>query len=139
MSGVHEKTTDHEEDRCEEDLRERDGARWDGPGTTEEDQQGHRCSRAVVTRGRPRRPGGALPESVVVAMADLAETAREGLLALAVGTGLQVMPSGRPRRTHPAPSSPDRVRSADGCTELAVASYELFSPTETRDGWPWSG
>jgi hypothetical protein len=32
-----------------------------------------------------------LPESVTVAMADLAETAKEGLLALAVGTGSQVM------------------------------------------------
>jgi hypothetical protein len=36
-------------------------------------------------------PEWALPESVTVAMADLAETAKEGLLALAVGTCLQVM------------------------------------------------
>jgi len=33
----------------------------------------------------------ALPASVTLAIADLAETASEGLLALAVGTGLQVM------------------------------------------------
>jgi hypothetical protein len=36
-------------------------------------------------------PEWALPESVTVAVADLAETAQEGLLALAVGTGSQVM------------------------------------------------
>jgi hypothetical protein len=34
-------------------------------------------------------PEWALPESVTVAVADLAETAKEGLLALAVGTGSQ--------------------------------------------------
>ena len=33
------------------------------------------------------QPDLALPDSVAVAMADLAETLREGLLALAVGTG----------------------------------------------------
>ncbi len=32
-----------------------------------------------------------LPETVSLAMGDLAETVREGLLALAVGAGLQVM------------------------------------------------
>ncbi|MGH9072096.1 MAG: IS256 family transposase, partial [Acidimicrobiales bacterium] len=36
-------------------------------------------------------PEWALPTSVTLALTDLAETAREGLLALAVGTGLQVM------------------------------------------------
>jgi len=33
----------------------------------------------------------ALPESVSVAMSEIAEDMREGLLALAVGAGLQVM------------------------------------------------
>ena len=33
----------------------------------------------------------AVPEQVVVSMAEIAESAKEGLLALAVGTGLQVM------------------------------------------------
>ena len=33
----------------------------------------------------------ALPEQVSVAMAEIAENMREGLLALAVGAGLQVM------------------------------------------------
>ena len=105
-------------------------------------------------------PEWALPESVTVAMADLAETAKEGLLALAVGTGLQVMqvlmeedvcalagPKGRwnPDRVAKRHGSDDgsvtlggrrvplrrpRVRSADGSEELAVASYELFSSTE---------
>ena len=32
-----------------------------------------------------------VPDSVAIAMADLAQELREGLLALAVGTGLQVM------------------------------------------------
>ena len=32
-----------------------------------------------------------LPDSVAIAMTDLADELREGLLALAVGTGLQVM------------------------------------------------
>ena len=32
-----------------------------------------------------------MPEQVIVSMAEIAESAKEGLLALAVGTGLQVM------------------------------------------------
>ena len=35
----------------------------------------------------------AVPGQVIVSMAEIAESAREGLLALAVGTGLQVMAS----------------------------------------------
>jgi putative transposase len=39
-----------------------------------------------------RLPGEvAVPEQVIVSMAGIAESAREGLLALAVGTGMQVM------------------------------------------------
>ena len=38
-----------------------------------------------------RSSGPAVPESVSVALAELAEDLREGLLALAVGAGLQVM------------------------------------------------
>ena len=38
-----------------------------------------------------RSSGLAVPESVSVAVAELAEDLREGLLALAVGAGLQVM------------------------------------------------
>lgn len=102
----------------------------------------------------------ALPETVSVAMAEIAEDMREGLLALAVGTGLQVMqtlmeedvtavcgPKGKhdPARTavrhgredgsvtlggRRVPVTRPRVRSADGSGELPVASYELFSRTE---------
>ena len=39
----------------------------------------------------PRPAEVAVPEQVVVSMTEIAESAREGLLALAVGTGLQVM------------------------------------------------
>lgn len=105
-------------------------------------------------------PDWALPASVNVAMTDLADTAREGLLALAVGTGLQVMqvmmdndvtavagPKGRwnPERVAKRHGSDDgqvtlggrrvpvrrpRARSADDTKELALPSYELFSSTE---------
>lgn len=106
------------------------------------------------------RPEVALPESVTVAMADLAETLREGLLAVAVGTGLQVMralmeedvtglcgPKGRHDADRRAvrhgteagsvtlggrrvPVRRPRVRTADGEAEVSVPSYELFASTE---------
>jgi putative transposase len=102
----------------------------------------------------------AMPETVSVALAELAGEVHEGLLALAVGTGLQVMaammeadvigacgPKGRhdPARTatrhgHGAgsvtlggrrvPVSRPRMRAVDGSGELAVPAYELFSDTE---------
>ena len=102
----------------------------------------------------------AIPERVSVAMAEIAENMHEGLLALAVGAGLQVMqalmetdvsalagPNGRhnPGRTavrhgrergsvtlggRRVPVTRPRVRAADGSAELSVASYELFSSTE---------
>ena len=102
----------------------------------------------------------AVPEQVSVVMADLAQDLREGLLALAVGAGLQVMsalmdadvtalagPRGRhdPNRAavrHGTETGSvtlggrrvgvqrPRVRAVDGSGELAVASYELFSSTE---------
>jgi putative transposase len=101
-----------------------------------------------------------LPEAVSIVMAELAGDVQEGLLALAVGSGLQVMaammnadveaacgPKGKhdPRRAavrHGAgdgsvtlggrrvPVQRPRVRAADGSGELPVASYELFSQTE---------
>ena len=42
---------------------------------------------------QPDRQAGevAVPEQVIVSMAEIAGAAKEGLLALAVGTGLQVM------------------------------------------------
>jgi putative transposase len=102
----------------------------------------------------------AIPERVSVAMAEIAENMSEGLLALAVGAGLQVIqtlmeadvtaqagPKGRhnPDRTavrhghergsvtlggRRVPVTRPRVRAADGSGELPVASYELFSSTE---------
>jgi hypothetical protein len=44
-------------------------------------------------RAEPDRQPGEItvPEQVVVSMAEIAESAKEGLLALAVGTGMQVM------------------------------------------------
>ena len=102
----------------------------------------------------------AFPEQVSVAMAEIAENMQEGLLALAVGAGLQVMqtlmetdvtalagPKGRhdPARVavrhgreqgsvtlggRRVEVSRPRVRAADGSGELPIASYELFSSTE---------
>jgi putative transposase len=98
-----------------------------------------------------------LPETATVALAELAGAAREGLLALAVGTGLQVMQimmaeevttiagvKGKhdPERTAKRHGTEDgsvvlggrkvavrrpRVRTADGTSEVAVSTYELFS------------
>lgn len=104
--------------------------------------------------------GSAVPERVSVAMGEIAENMGEGLLALAVGAGLQVMaalmeadvsalagPKGKHDEARTAvrhgrergsvtlggrrvPVSRPRVRAADGSGELPVASYELFSSTE---------
>ncbi len=102
----------------------------------------------------------AVPEQVSVAMSEIAADMQEGLLALAVGAGLQVMgalmdadvaalagPRGRhdPDRTavrhgteagsvtlggRRVPAQRPRVRAADGSGELQVPAYELFSSTE---------
>ena len=102
----------------------------------------------------------AVPETVSVALAELAGQMREGLLALAVGAGLQVMaatmeedvtavcgPKGRqdPERTatrhghgpgsvtlggRRVPVERPRMRAVDGSGELPVPAYELFSGTE---------
>jgi putative transposase len=104
--------------------------------------------------------GVAVPEQVSVAMAEIAGSMRAGLLAPAVGTGLQVMqvlmeadvtalagPKGRhdPDRAavrhgsergsvtlggRRVPVSRPRVRAADGSGELPVPAYELFGGTE---------
>jgi putative transposase len=102
----------------------------------------------------------AVPESVSVALVELAGEVQEGLLALAVGTGLQVMSAmmeadviavcGPKGRQDPAriasrhgygagsvslggrrvPVERPRMRGSDGSGELPVPSYELFSRTE---------
>jgi putative transposase len=104
-----------------------------------------------------------LPEQVTVAVAELASAAHEGLLALAVGTGLQVLqvmlaadvarlvgPKGRhnPDRsavrhgTQPGrvtlggrriPVDRPRVRSADGAQELPLPTWQVFASTELLD------
>jgi len=102
----------------------------------------------------------AVPEQVSVAMNEIAEDMREGLLALAVGAGLQVMgqlmeadvsavcgPRGKHNPDRVAlrhgteagsvtlggrrvPVTRPRVRAADGSGEVAVGAYELFNSTE---------
>jgi putative transposase len=102
----------------------------------------------------------ALPEQVTVAISEIAENMQEGLLALAVGAGLQVMaalmeadvtalvgPKGRHDAARTAVRhgrergsvtlggrrvsvTRPRVRVANGSGELPVPSYELFSSTE---------
>jgi putative transposase len=102
----------------------------------------------------------AVPDEVSLAMEDIAADMREGLLALAVGAGLQVMaqlmeadvaaacgPRGKhdPDRTvtrhgsgrgsvtlggRRVPVSRPRVRAIDGSGEVPVPTYELFTGTE---------
>ena len=109
----------------------------------------------------------ALPEQVTVAMSEIAENMQEGLLALAVGAGLQVMqalmdadvtelagPKGRHDQARTAVRhgrergsvtlggrrvavTRPRVRAADGSGELSVPSYELFTCTEIWARWRW--
>ena len=104
-----------------------------------------------------------LPEQVTVALAELAGAAREGLLALAVGTGLGVLGSlldadverlaGAKGRHNPDRAAVrhgtqpgkvtlggrrvrverPRVRSADGTAELALATWQAFASTELLD------
>jgi putative transposase len=104
-----------------------------------------------------------LPERVTIALAELAGAAREGLLALAVGTGLGVLgslldtdverlagPKGRhnPDRaavrhgTQPGKVTlggrrvrvdRPRVRSADGAAELPLPTWQAFAATELLD------
>ena len=104
-----------------------------------------------------------LPERVTVAVAELASAAREGLLALAVGTGLQVLEvmlaedvarlvgaKGRhlPERSAVRHGSEPgqvtlggrrvrvrrpRVRTADGTRELPVPTYQAFAATDLLD------
>ena len=109
----------------------------------------------------------AVPDTVSVALAELAGEMREGLLALAVGTGLQVLqamlaedvarlvgPKGRhnPDRTAVRHGSEPgqvtlggrrvrvrrpRVRTADGAGELPVPTYQAFTATELPGFRSW--
>jgi putative transposase len=105
-----------------------------------------------------------MPEHVQVAMADIAGSVREGLLALAVGAGMQVMAAmmdesvtaicglrGKhdPERTavrhgteagsvvlggRKMPVRRPRVRTADGTAEVAVPAYEAFASADLLEG-----
>ena len=102
----------------------------------------------------------AVPEAVTVALGEVVADVREGLLAMAVGTGLQVMaammdadvaaacgPKGKhdPNRSavrhgtekgsvtlggRRVPVERPRMRAIDGSGELPVPSYALFTSTE---------
>jgi hypothetical protein len=101
-----------------------------------------------------------LPEQVTVAVAELAGAAREGLLARAVGTGLQVLEAllaedvarlvgrhnpGRAAVRHGSEPGQvtlggrrvrvrrPRVRTADSTREVAVPTYQAFASTELLD------
>jgi len=101
-----------------------------------------------------------MPESISLDMAEIADSVREGLLALAVGAGLQVLGAlmeedvtalAGPKFQHDpdrtavrhgteagsvtlggrtVPVRRPRVRSADGTAEVAVPTYQLLSSTE---------
>ncbi len=71
-------------------------------------------------------------------MSEIAEDVQEGLVALAVGTGLQVMTAMMnadveavcgPKGKH-IPIDRPRMRASDETGELPVPCYELFSQTE---------
>jgi len=108
----------------------------------------------------PDAPAMVVPEQVAVALNEIVADVGEGLLALAVGAGLQVMAAmfadnvaqlcGAKGKHDPArvgyrhgteagsvtlggrrvPVSRPRVRAADGSGELPLPAYELFSSTE---------
>jgi transposase-like protein len=124
------------------------------------DYQKKTATTSRASSEEPARLGVVVPDVVSVAMDEIAADVREGLLAIAVGAGLQVMaammaadvealcgPRGRhdPARTAVRHGGEDgavtlggrrvsvrrpRVRAADGSGELPVASYEVFSSTE---------
>ena len=108
----------------------------------------------------PEETAPAVPEQVSIAVDEVAADLQEGLLALAVGAGLQVMaqlmeadvaavcgPRGKhnPQRSgvrhgteagsvtlggRRVPVRRPRVRTADGSAELPVPAYEVFTGTE---------
>jgi putative transposase len=118
-------------------------------------QKNRRCAGTGPLPGEITIPG-----QVVVSMAEIAGAAKEGLLALAVGTGMQVMaamfeedatrlcgPDGKhnPDRAgyrhgseagsvtlggRRVPVTRPRVRAVDRSGELHLPSYDLFSSTE---------
>jgi putative transposase len=114
----------------------------------------------ITTSSAAIRAGDQLPDAVSVSMAELAGSMREGLLALAVGAGLQVMDAileesvvavAGPRGRHDqgrtvvrhgteqgavtlggrrVPITRPRVRTKDNASEVAIPAYELFSSVD---------
>ena len=110
-----------------------------------------------------------VPEHISVALAEIAASAREGLLAVAVGAGLQVMqtliaesvtavPGSKGRHDadraavrhgsgagsvilggRRVPVRRPRVRAVDVSGELPMPAYELFAAPRCSGGWRWSG
>jgi transposase-like protein len=119
-----------------------------------------RATPKKASTGVDRDRAVVLPETVTLAVTELAGEIEEGLLALAVGTGLQVLaafmqaevtelagPKGRWNKERKAvrhglddgevtlggrrvPITRPRVRSADRSEEVKLETYELFSSTE---------
>jgi putative transposase len=117
-------------------------------------------SNVYQTKTAEASPTPCVPDQVMISLGEIAESAKEGLLALAVGAGLQVMyammdadvaalagPKGRhqPDRAAVRHGGQDgsvtlggrrvavrrpRVRAADGSGEVRVPSYELFAGSE---------
>lgn len=127
----------------------------DSKGTTTMKKNYQKNTAAAVTAVETTMPG-----TVAVTLAELAGSLREGLLALAVGAGLQVMDAlieesvtalAGPKFKHDPdrravrhgteagsvvlggrkmPVRRPRVRTADASAEVAVPAYELFSSTD---------
>jgi putative transposase len=117
-------------------------------------------SKSTQSKRAATSAASAVPDEVTVALTEIVSSAREGLLAFAVGTGLQVMHTimdeqvaglcGPPsKHNHQRlgyrhgrevgsvtlggrriPIERPRVRAADHSRELAVPAYELFAGTE---------
>jgi putative transposase len=123
-------------------------------------KKGTAVSNIYQSKTAEASPTPCVPDQVMISLGEIAESAKEGLLALAVGAGLQVMyammdadvaalagPKGRhqPDRAAVRHGGQDgsvtlggrrvavrrpRVRAADGSGEVRVPSYELFAGSE---------
>jgi hypothetical protein len=123
-------------------------------------EKGTAVSNIYQTKTTDTSPTPAVPAEVPSSLGEIAESTKEGLLALAVGAGMQVMHAmmdadvaalAGPKGKHIAgraavrhgsedgsvtlggrrvPVRRPRVRAADGTGEVASPSYELFSSTE---------
>lgn len=123
-------------------------------------EKGTAVSNIYQSNATDTSPTPVVPAEVLVSLGQIAESAKEGLLALAVGAGMQVMhammdadvavlvgPKGKHvtdraavRHGHEDGSvtlggrrvlvGRPRVRAADGGGEVRLPSYELFSSTE---------